>query len=373
MFFSEQSSSQKSEYIKLLQLVGSLSNLFSNSKNPYLYYRVAERVFCNAFDAEDLSRSDISLDAKKDKKGIGLKTFLENNNRTLQKIAEFNSESNLFRFLKGDDIVQLVSDLRNNRVEFTEKTHSIDSSFYHCVLRSENQFKIFEEPLTKINLAKVTNITDKKNTISFEDDISEYVFSKSKNTLFKRFVVDKTECEFDVDIIKNPIDALKDLLNQGSVSDLQKPKEFIYLPLYGMKDGMPTVFPKSGLNQWNAQGRVRDPDEVYIPIPAIIHKTFPGFFPARDVMFNLQFPDGEKVQTSVCQDGGKALMTKKNKKLGKLILRDGLKLEEGELVTYEKLTLLGCDSVRIEKLGEDLYKIDFAKVDSYEVFKLSWE
>jgi len=373
MFFSKQSLSQKNEYIKLLQLVGSLSNLFSNSTNPYLYYRIAERVFCNAFDAEDLSRSDISLDAKKDGKGIGLKTFIENNNRTLQKVAEFNSESNLFRFLKSDDIVHLVSDLRNNRIEFTETTHKINSSFYHCVLRSENQFKIFEEPLTKINLSKVKNITDKKNSVSFEDDTTEYVFSKSKNTLFKRFVVDKTECEFDVNIVNNPIDLLKELLDQGGISDLKISEEFIYLPLYGMEKGARKVFPKSGLNQWNAKGRVRGPDEIYIPIPAVIHKTFPEFFPARDVTFNLQFPDGEKVKASICQDGGKALMTKKNKKLGKLILRDGLKLKEGELVTYEKLTLLGCDSVRIEKLDQDLFKIDFAKLSSYEIFKSFWQ
>lgn len=290
----------------------------------------------------------------------------------MQKVAEFNSESNLFRFLKGDDIVHLVSDLRNNRIEFTEKTHNIESSFYHCVLRSENQFKVFEEPLAKINLSKIKNITDKKNTISFEDDISEYVFSKSKNTLFKRFVIDKTECEFDVNIIKNPIDALKELLNQESISDLDASKDFIYLPLYGIKSGNRNVFTKSGLNQWNAKGRVRNPDEVYIPIPVFIHKTFPNFFPPRDVMFNLQFPDGEKVEASVCQDGGKALMTKQNKKLGKLILRDGLKLEEGELVTYEKLVMLGYDSVRIVKLATDLFKIDFAQVGSYEIFKSSW-
>jgi len=32
---------------------------------------------------------------------------------------------------------------------------------------------------------------------------------------------------------------------------------------------------KSGLNQWNARGRDRNPNEVYIPIPAEIHKNFP--------------------------------------------------------------------------------------------------
>ena len=39
-----------------------------------------------------------------------------------------------------------------------------------------------------------------------------------------------------------------------------------------------TVFEKSGLNQWNAGGRPRHSDEVYIPIPSEIHKNFQGFF-----------------------------------------------------------------------------------------------
>jgi hypothetical protein len=59
---------------------------FSESDIPYLYYRVAEKVFCRAFEAEDLSRSDVSADAKKDGLGIGLKTFLAGNNKTIKKI-----------------------------------------------------------------------------------------------------------------------------------------------------------------------------------------------------------------------------------------------------------------------------------------------
>jgi hypothetical protein len=141
--------------------------------------------------------------------------------------------------------------------------------------------------------------------------------------------------------------------------------------LYGRKKKQKHVFPKSGLNQWNALGRARNPDEVYIPIPAVIHQQFPDFFPNRDVLFILKFPDGEKVETSVCQDGGKALMSKSNRKLGKLILRDGLKLKEGELVTYEKLQLFGIDSVRIDKVGSLKFEINFAKNGSYEIFKNS--
>ena len=61
-------------------------------------------------------------------------------------------------------------------------------------------------------------------------------------------------------------------------------------------------------------------------------------------------------------------MTQSNRKLGKLLLRDGLKLKIGELATYDKLQLLGIDSVRIDKINDNKYEINFAKNGSYEKF-----
>lgn len=148
-------------------------------------------------------------------------------------------------------------------------------------------------------------------------------------------------------------------------------KQTVYLPLYSPKEQ--EVQEKSGLNQWNASGRKRHPNEVYIPVPAEIHKNFPNFFPDRKTPFNLIFPDGEISESKICQQGGKALMTKSNRKLGKLILRDGLSLKKGELATYEKLQLLGIDSVRIDKISDSEFEINFAKTESYEEFRSLFE
>ncbi len=65
MFYSSQDIQKREQYKKDLQIVGSLSNLFSDSTTPYLYYRIAEKMFCKAFNAQDLSRGDVSYDAKK--------------------------------------------------------------------------------------------------------------------------------------------------------------------------------------------------------------------------------------------------------------------------------------------------------------------
>lgn len=366
MFFSLQDNQNQKEYQDLLKVVGCLSNLFSDSKTPYLYYRAAERIFCKAFGAEDLSRSDVSADAKKDGVGIGLKTFLAGNNKTLQKVAEFNGDRLSYSTLSDELLIAKIAELRNSRIEFTEKAHGLTSSIYHCVLREQGKFKIFEESMHKINISNIGNVKRNPGSIAFDDGTNEYSFLLSKSTLTKRFVVERESHEFEVPVLKNPLEELKSLLNSADFINNKPLIQTIYLPLYGRDK---TVFTKSGLNQWNAAGRVRDPDEVYIPIPAKIHQTFPDFFPDRDVPFILRFPDGEEVESSVCQDGRKALMSKSNKKLGKLLLRDGLKLKEGELVTYHKLQLFGIDSVRIDKISKTIYEINFAKNNSYELFK----
>ena len=66
----------------------------------------------------------------------------------------------------------------------------------------------------------------------------------------------------------------------------------------------------------------------------------PDFFPARDISFTLNLPNGHFKTAKVCQDNNKVLMTKPNDDLGKWILRDVLNLKENELVTYDKLELM---------------------------------
>jgi hypothetical protein len=141
MFLKNQPKDQQQQYQHFLKIVGSLSNLYSDSKVPYLYYRIAEKVFCRAFKAEDLSRGDVSADAKKGNTGIGLKTFLANSNKTFQKVAEFNSDRDLYVNLGNAKLIKKVAELRNARIQFTERTYQIHNSIYHCVLRKKGYLK----------------------------------------------------------------------------------------------------------------------------------------------------------------------------------------------------------------------------------------
>src|SRR3989338_2311214 len=121
MFLSNQKQEQVKYYQEMLKTIGSLSRLFYEGLEPYVEYRIAENLFCKSFQAKNLSRTDCSVDASKDNLGIGVKTFLEKNGATMQKIAEFNSEHNLFSGLNTEQKIEKLSELRNTRLATTKR------------------------------------------------------------------------------------------------------------------------------------------------------------------------------------------------------------------------------------------------------------
>ncbi|MBM7620195.1 hypothetical protein JOC95_002048 [Bacillus tianshenii] len=411
MLFNLQPNEDCQSYKKMLMSAGALSNLFSNNDTPYLVSRNVENAYCEAFGADNLGRSDCSADAALDGVGIGIKTFIHGNGRTLQKVAEFNKDSELYRNQLPKELINTVATLRNERIDFTMRTYRLKSMIYHCVTRKPGKILIFESPMDKVDIANIRNISlSNKNTITFEDGKNEYSFNLTKSTLYKRFITTEPLAEIEVKILENPYSALaklaeimlpkvetysfKSILEQ--VEDYKKESKqaeqidmifvdppysvgaskqkivsdkHVILPLYSDRGNKRHVPEKSGLNQWNASGRPRHHDEVYIPIPKWIHDVFPTFFPPRDENFQLRLPDKSLLSAKVCQDNSKALMSNPNKDLGEWMLRQVLDLKERELLTYEYLQVLGIDSVIVYKHSEKHYSIDFCEIGSYDLFQ----
>jgi hypothetical protein len=369
---------QNEKYIELLKVIWSLSKLFSDSTTPYLYYRVAENIFCSSFHADNLSRSDCSADARLDGIWYWLKTFTHKSGKAFEKVAEFNAERNLYAKLEHNtwgikELVTVISWLRNRRLESTMTIHWLSQMMYHCITRKEKKFMIHEEKMDFIDTSWVRDITHKKNSISFNDWLHEYLFNISKSTLFKRFIISPIY-EFEVHIFEDPLVLLEQLFKDHSHlfwHIWSTYDEVVYLPLYSERweIHVPTW---SGLNQWNAKERqvwtTRHPDELYIPIPSRIHRKFPNFFPENNATFNLYLPNSTQLSAKACQQGRKALMSNPNKALWKRLLRDVLKKKAWELVTYEDLQKMGVDTVEVAKKWNEYY-INFKSIGKYEKFK----
>lgn len=359
-------------YCNYLKCTGMLSGLSSESDSPYINSRVAENTFCLVTGAQNLGRADCSADAKLGKIGIGIKTFLANNNNTMQKVAEFNRDASMIRYKSPESVVAIIAKLRNERILSTMRIYGIESMIYHCIVREPSIIKVCEFPMDIINIPNIKNIGTRNNgnVIYFEDDKNEYSFNLNKNTLYKRFDTTQSLISINVEILDDPYKMISRLLTyeigikaRSSSGQL----ESVILPLFSDRGGR-NVPEKSGLNQWNAAGRPRDNNEIYIPIPAWIHKRFPGFFPSRDDVFTLILPNGNKLSAKLCQAGSKALMSNPNLELGKWLLREVMNLKEKELLTYEKLQVIGIDSVEVYKISEKEYEIDFRPMGTYDEF-----
>ena len=391
-------------YAPAIQKVGALSKLFSDAATPLIHPRFIERLYVQNTLATDLSRTDISYDAKQDEQfGIGIKTFVANLNakHKLEKVAEFTADANRgdFQNLSTEDFAHLVATRRNLRVSRDAINHNLDAvaSIYHCLVRVPGGCFVLEEPYELIdedNLSPVDKFGTAlknwpKNSLNpaFTDGTSFYSFNTAKSVLMKRFVLQPSDKRcvspfIEVKIDSDPLASLLELtFNRLSepISTTQMTQDQIVLPLYATKSSLEKyVQEKSGINQWNAAGRVRVFGEAYIPVPARAKSVRPGFFPPRDTPFKLQLPNGKTIEAKICQDDDKALMANPNKNLIDWLYEvlDGSLAEaekrfhESRPYSYQDLELLGKDSVLIRKLNGNLteYAIDLMPLGSYEEF-----
>ncbi|MBR4749872.1 MAG: NgoFVII family restriction endonuclease, partial [Abditibacteriota bacterium] len=265
-FYDEMTTEEERlNYSLMLEMIGSLSNLFSESPSPYLASRISENLFCRCFFADNLSRNDVTADAKRGKTGIGIKTWTGSQS---QKIAEFDALRNTYINDEPEILISKVAGYRNDRIQKTLDTYSIDTMVYHCLLRTEGLISVYECPLVKIDVGNITKIKKTGASIYFEDGINAYSFNLSKSTLFKRFDDLELMNEIPVTIIEDPYEYLAEKM--GLLDKIKRLQirtepgvshiETAYLPLYSFnnKAGF-FVPPKECLNIRFAGGRRRDP------------------------------------------------------------------------------------------------------------------
>lgn len=390
-------------YGELLIAVGSYSRLFSESETPFFHSRFVEKLYARASGAEDLSRRDMSFDSKNltSGAGIGVKTFIANNltGTKKEKIAEFPKNAGLgdFKDLTASQLALKVSELRNLRVKSDAAEYGIElsESIYHCLIRVPGKCMVHEETYSLIDLNNLRPVDKKlnpskvwvggKGSTYFTDGNGYYSFNGAKSVLMKRFDFEQgvNGAPVPISISENIFESIlqNTLFESLQANGIEMNKnvkndQFVVLPLYSTRGETKAVPEKSGINQWMAGGRERKFGEAYIPIPAKIHTIYPDFFPERDVVFKTDLPDGTSIQTKVCQDGRKALMSNPNKALCDWLYRliDGdpavaeKRFSSARPYTYQDLEAVSKDSVKISKIGKLHYKLEMMGLGSFEDF-----
>ncbi|HIT90406.1 MAG TPA: NgoFVII family restriction endonuclease [Candidatus Merdenecus merdavium] len=392
---------ERDEYERYLKIFGALSGLFKdtekgdNATKPYLYYRNHEQLYARSFDVKDLTRKDSAFDALAEfdgeKIGVGLKTWIHDRDKSFQKVAEFNKlapERITPLVSVGDyfEVVKTVAKLRNDRVMLDKRLYNTgEHDIYHYITRDTNCMNIIETTYDLIEEDSIKLIKTNGKTFEFTDGKNNYKYYTSKSVLLEEFDASASEV-----IEKLPILQFKDPFELLEKIELPKAEEVattevIYLPLY--TDQTYSLSSKSGLNASRGAsknkekpGRKRPKYEAYIGIPAWIHYVYPLFFDvngfdANDIKaskgFNLYLPDGRVVKARVTQENGKALETSPQNILGEWILKQVFSLKPYEELTMEMLNDYGVDSLRITRISEGNYSIDFAETYAFEAWKLS--
>lgn len=393
-------------YSKAVAYISRLSRLYSTSDQAYVVYRFAEKLFCATTGAEDLSARDISFDAKLHNLGIGIKTFIAPGEKVSkrEKVAEFTRDASRGTFvgLDHESLAVKISELRNARImsDAAEIGVPATGGIYHCLVRLPGRALVHEEPYEQIKIDQIVPLDkggkeiphfsqQNSGTVYFSDGVSAYQFLTAKNTLVKSFDLGKA---YSSPLIPTPIqdDIWGEVLGNlgkenGAAEDTESEQEFemddidyVVLPLYSTaKKSTRVVAEKSGINQWNAGGRERSFGEAYIPVPMDVHRLRPGFFPPRDVKFNLRLPNGETVTAKLCQENSKALMSDPNNKLCRWLFTmiDGSwegareRFPAARPYSYEDLSKIGKDSVLIRWNSDlDAYTLESAPLGAYEAF-----
>ncbi len=359
--YSDASPEERLEYETQLRVGASISAMFSDSDKPYLGSRLVENAFCDSFGAVNVSRSDVGIDAYIGSSGYGIKTFVDS--RT-QKIAEFDRDRAYMETGSAEEDARHVAELRNRRIEICRELYGVTDFFYHCVVRSAGQISVVESAMEEIDIQNIAVTQSKSTGFSFTDGRHRYNYNRSKSTLSMRFDLDDPVRTFDVKMFDDPLKILRRVFNdEMNVDPRENAIGTLVLPLFSMRSSGEYYIPlKSGLNQWNAGGRRRSPDEVYIPFNKEYRSRHADFFPERDTPFRLTLAGAGTVTAKVCQDYGKAIMSNPNSDLGVWILRDVLHLRPGELATMEKLEEAGVDAVVFTKYANGTYSANVSKI-----------
>ncbi|RDI40912.1 restriction endonuclease PLD domain-containing protein [Falsibacillus pallidus] len=115
---------------------------------------------------------------------------------------------------------------------------------------------------------------------------------------------------------------------------------------------------RSGLNWGQRQGR--NHNQAYLSVPLSFHNANPTFFPPLAERFLVITDDGENLICVMAQQNRKGIHTSNSNSIMGAYFRRRLGLGDGAFITLEDLHHYGRDSVRIFKMDNETYYLDFS-------------
>ncbi|MED3801625.1 NgoFVII family restriction endonuclease [Lysinibacillus xylanilyticus] len=152
-----------------------------------------------------------------------------------------------------------------------------------------------------------------------------------------------------------------DLYNLSNNEGAKYEVQYIDIPLTIRGGDTP---PKSGIN-WGHNGRnglrqsTRTGNEAYLSISNQVHKERPNFLPQRGEKILILTDDEKMFVCVVAQEHRKAIQTCDNNSILGAYIRERIDVPSGTYVETKDLIRYGRDSIRLSKIHEGLYVLNF--------------
>lgn len=140
--------------------------------------------------------------------------------------------------------------------------------------------------------------------------------------------------------------------------DLDNLDEYSFFDLQLTERATGNVHRRAGLNWGQRAGR--EPNQAYIPVSKRVHNLDPKFFPPRNNVFEIHTDDGNTLVCKMAQDYRKAIQTCQNNSIMGRYFRTRLGVPLGERVENKHLRDYGKYGVRIYKIDNNKYYMDFS-------------
>lgn len=132
--------------------------------------------------------------------------------------------------------------------------------------------------------------------------------------------------------------------------------KYVDLPLLLKNDT--AIHEKAGLNWGQRDGR--EPNQAYIPVSTKIHQADPGFFPPLEQEFTMLTDDGQQLICVMAQANRKAIHIHENNSIMGRYFRGRIGVALGARVDAQDVVNYGRTSVRVYKIDDETYFMDFS-------------
>lgn len=143
----------------------------------------------------------------------------------------------------------------------------------------------------------------------------------------------------------------------GAITEYFNLRHLPYVDLSLLLDNDTAIHERSGLNWGQRPGRERN--QAYIPVSVPFNNANPDFFPPLEQAFTMVTDDGQQLICIMAQQNRKAIHTTESNSIMGRYFRNRLGVPLGARVDAQDLIIYGRTSVRVYKIDNETYFMDY--------------